>query len=114
MIDSIHLTVLLPDEVLLDEVGIAWVQAQLVDGGGIGIYPGHAPLLAETVAAPLRYADDEGEHAIDLAAGILQVDSQGVTVLTTGKGSARFDLAPTFQEVGFQRLTSWLIGGGGE
>ena len=81
--ESFHLTVLTPAEALLDVEEVAWVQARLADGGGIGIYPGHAPLLAETVAAPLRYADASGEHKIDLSAGILQVDDAGVTVFAS-------------------------------
>ena len=76
--------VLTPIKTLLDVEGVAWVQVRLADGGGIGIYPGHAPLLAETVTAPLRYANGSGEHTLDLEAGILQVDGEGVTVFTSG------------------------------
>lgn len=75
-----HLTVLTPERTLLEAEGVTQVQAQLADGGPIGVYPGHAPLLAETIAAPLRYADASGEHTIDLGAGILQVHGEGVTV----------------------------------
>jgi len=78
------LTVLTPAKTLLDVEEVAWVQAHLADGGGIGIYPGHAPLLAETVTAPLRYADRSGEHALHLEAGILQVNRDGVTIFTSG------------------------------
>jgi len=80
----LRLTVLTPAKTLLNVEGVAWVQARLADGGGISIWPGHAPLLAETVTAPLRYAGGSGEHALDLAAGILQVDHDGVTVFTSG------------------------------
>jgi F0F1-type ATP synthase epsilon subunit len=69
-----------PTQALLKAEGVAWVQARLADGSPIGIYPGHAPLLAETVVAPLRYTDASGEHAIDLGAGILQVSEESVTV----------------------------------
>jgi F0F1-type ATP synthase epsilon subunit len=82
--ELLHLTVLTPAETLLDVEEVAWAQVRLADGGGIGIYPGHAPLLAETVTAPLRYADRAGEHTLDLEAGILQVDRGGVTVLASG------------------------------
>ncbi len=84
MIKPLRLMVLTPAETLLDVAEVAWVQVQLSDGGGIGIYPGHAPLLAETVTAPLRYADELGEHALDLEAGILQVERDGVTIFTSG------------------------------
>jgi F0F1-type ATP synthase epsilon subunit len=84
MIKPLRLMVLTPAETLLDVAEAAWLQVQLSDGGGIGIYPGHAPLLAETVAAPVRYADESGEHALDLEAGILQVERDGVTIFTSG------------------------------
>lgn len=82
---SFHLTVLTPERALLETAGVTLVQAQLADGGPIGIYPDHAPLLAETVTAPLRYADASGEHTIDLDAGILQVNSEGVTVFASSR-----------------------------
>ena len=84
MIKPLRLMVLTPAETLLDAAEVAWVQVQLSDGGGIGIYPGHAPLLAETVIAPLRYADESGEHVLDLKAGILQVEHDDVTIFTSG------------------------------
>ena len=84
MIEPLRLMVLTPAETLLDVAEAAWVQVQLSDGGGIGIYPGHAPLLAETVTAPVRYADESGEHALALEAGILQVELDGVTIFTSG------------------------------
>jgi F0F1-type ATP synthase epsilon subunit len=84
VIKPLRLMVLTPAETLLDAAEVAWVQVQLSDGGGIGIYPGHAPLLAETVTALLRYADELGEHALDLKAGILQVEGDGVTIFTSG------------------------------
>lgn len=82
-----RLTVLTPERALLEVKGVIQVQAQLADGGPIGIYPGHAPLLAETVAAPLRYIDSSGKYTIDLDAGILQVDDEGVTVFARSKTS---------------------------
>ena len=82
MPEPIRLTVVTPVQTLLEAEGVAWVQASLADGGPIGIYPGHAPLLAETVTAPLRYTDASGEHMIDLNAGILQVSEKSVTVFT--------------------------------
>lgn len=89
MIKPLHLTVLTPARTLLNVEGAAWVQARLADGGGIGIHPGHAPLLAETVTAPLRYADPSGEHTLDLEAGILQIKRGGVTVFTSGPAQPR-------------------------
>lgn len=84
MTDRLHLRVWTPGETLLDVADVRWVQAQLADGGGIGIRPGHAPLLAETVTAPLRYADQAGAQALDLEAGILQIERGRVTIFTSG------------------------------
>ena len=80
----LSLKVLTPGGTLLDVPEVAWVQVQLADGGGIGIWPGHGPLLAETRTAPLRYADQTGEHVQELEAGILEISRDGVTILTSG------------------------------
>ena len=87
------------------------MQAQLSDGGPIGVYPGHAPLLAETVAAPLRYQDPSGEHALDLSAGILQVSSDGVTVFASSQTSdASLTLEVSENDERFDRLAQELLG----
>ena len=91
MFERLRLTVLTPAKTLLDVEGVAWVRARLADGGGISIWPGHAPLLAETVTAPLRYADKSGEHALGLEAGILQVDGEGVAIFTSGPAQTSED-----------------------
>jgi F0F1-type ATP synthase epsilon subunit len=83
MFPALHLRVLTPEQILLDADNVRWVQAKLADGAGIGIWPGHGPLLAETVHAPLRYADERGEHALALQAGVLRVAHGQVTVYTT-------------------------------
>jgi F0F1-type ATP synthase epsilon subunit len=74
-----------PAETLLQVEGVQWVHLRLVDGAGISIYPGHAPLLAETVAGSLRYADRSGDHGFHTRAGILQIEENHVTVFTSGE-----------------------------
>jgi F0F1-type ATP synthase epsilon subunit len=112
VIKPLHLTVLTPAETLLDVERVAWVQVQLTDGGGIGIWPGHAPLLAETVAAPLRYADALGEHAFDLDAGILQIERDGVTIFTSGPADQVVSARPPDEDqegARFDRLARALL-----
>ena len=58
------------------------MQARLADGAGIGICPSHAPLLGETVAATIRYADQVGEHTLAVEAGIMQVTRDRVTIFS--------------------------------
>ena len=64
--------------------GISGLTAQLADGS-IGILPGHAPLLAQTITAPLTFRTDSGEEEeIILDSGILLVESGKVTIFIVG------------------------------
>lgn len=84
--NPLRLTVLTPAGPLLDVSDVAWVQAQLADGGGLGIYPQHTPLLAETQTAPLRYVVAGQERQTErLEAGILRVSEGQVLLLTGGR-----------------------------
>jgi F0F1-type ATP synthase epsilon subunit len=105
-----RLQILTPAETLLEVEKAKWVHVRLADGTGLSIYPGHAPLLAETVTAPLRYADGSGEHTFDVEAGILEVDDQGVMVFTSGKPEAVESLRPSAvaEEKRFERLAREL------
>jgi len=107
MADALRLLVLTPAETLLEVAEAAWVEMPLADGAPIGIRPGHAPLLAETATGPLRYADALGEHSRDLAAGILQIDRDGVTVLTSG--GPQPSRASGADETHFKRLMEALL-----
>ena len=105
-----RLRVLTPAEALLEVEEAKWVQVRLSDGTGLSIYPGHARLLAETVTAALRYADETGERTFDVEAGIVQVENQDVTVFTSGRAEAA-EAAETLtvaQEKEFRRLAREL------
>ncbi len=79
-----RLVVRTPAETTLEVQGVTSLQVQLADGGPITILPGHAPLLAETVTAPLRYKDGDGEHSVPVNAGLLSVAREVITIYTTG------------------------------
>jgi len=110
---QLSLRILTPAETLLEVTGLNWVQVRLADGGGLGIWPNHAPLLGETVAAPLRYADVQGEHRLNLASGILQIEQNVVTIFTSGLMAEempdRPDQVPGVDEMRFDRLTRVLL-----
>jgi F0F1-type ATP synthase epsilon subunit len=113
--EPLRLTVVTPAGTLLDVPEVAWVQVLLADGGGMGIYPGHAPLLAETRAAPLRYAVAVAptiEHQTeDLEGGILQIAANQVLLLTGGPAfaPANGDLPSPEEIQQFDRLAGTLL-----
>jgi len=82
-----RLRVLTPAQRQLDVEGVRWIRVQLADGAGISIWPGHGPLLAETVQAPVRYQDSKGEHGLLVGAGILQVTSGLVSIYASSTDS---------------------------
>lgn len=110
----LHLAVMTPAGLLLDVADVAWVQAELADGGGLGVYPEHAPLLAETRPAALRYATGAGEHQTDeLEAGVLQITGGDVLLLTGGvlTGPVEIGGAPVDEAQRFDRLAGALLAG---
>ena len=111
MIKPFELIVLTPGKTIADVQEVTHVRAQLADGGGISIYPGHAPLLAETVSAPLIYIDPQGEHSLDLAAGILHIKSQTITIFTSGTTEQAEDdrQGVSEEDMRFDRLAKELL-----
>lgn len=110
MAKALELNVLTPAATLLHVSDAQWVHVRLVDGTGLSIYPGHAPLLAETVTAPLRYIDDAGEHVFSAEAGILRVDRGRVTIFTSGESEVEAAPRPSAvsEERRFKRLAREL------
>ncbi|MEA3377067.1 MAG: hypothetical protein U9R72_12815 [Chloroflexota bacterium] len=110
MARPLRLRVLTPAETLLRVERAEWVHVRLTDGTGLTVYPGHAPLLAETVTASLRYADDSGEHTFDVEAGILQIEDGDVMIFTSGRPEAAEVPKPSAvaEEKHFERLAREL------
>ena len=76
------LRILSPEGIILEAGGVLSVNVPLVDGGGIGIRPGHAPLIAETVHGNVHYQTANAEYQVDIMPGILSISSNVVTILT--------------------------------
>lgn len=53
-------------------------------GGELGIMPGHAPLIAGLIPAPVRVKHDEGETMIAVTGGFVEVQPKKITILATG------------------------------
>lgn len=87
MAEMWHLQVRSPGQVLLDVPAVSRVWARLIDGP-ITLLRGHIPLVGETAAGALRYRTVDGsEGEIGLQSGILRVDRERITVLTSGLAS---------------------------
>ncbi len=78
MSERLALTVLTPVETLLEASDVQRIRVELADNLPLVIYPGHAPLVAETIAGPLEYANE---------AGVLKILSGEVTLFTPGSGA---------------------------
>jgi F0F1-type ATP synthase epsilon subunit len=106
MTEPLHLRVMSPSKTYLDVRNVVYVSIRLADFGSIGIKPGHAPLIAETVTAPLVYRVGTEESSIDAQAGILMIEEGAVTVLTSGSGE--YEISDPGAQM-FDRLGSELI-----
>ncbi len=78
----LSLRILSPEGPILEVDGATSINVPLVDGGGIGIRPGHAPLIAETAQGPVRYQTPDEESQIEVMPGILEISNNVVTILT--------------------------------
>ncbi|HOT92381.1 MAG TPA: hypothetical protein PLJ78_08900 [Anaerolineae bacterium] len=88
MSEWLHFSVLTPEKKLLDVANVRKVSLKLADHGWLSIYPRHAPLLAETLAGPVKYTTAAGTETISLAESILQVADNLVILFTVGELTA--------------------------
>jgi hypothetical protein len=65
-------------------------------------------MLGETISAPLRYADDEGEHELELPPGLVQVQNRTVMLFLAGTDGDRV-AEPTDRVERFERLSESLM-----
>lgn len=76
-----------PGRTVLQASHVRKVRVLLADGGWLSVYPGHAPLLAETLPGPVTYVVDEETVTIELAGGIVQVGQGEVTLFADDRVS---------------------------
>ncbi|MBN1486980.1 MAG: hypothetical protein JW981_05010 [Anaerolineae bacterium] len=107
--DRLHLVVLRPGETLLDVSEVRRVRLRLQDGGWLSIYPLHAPMIAETLSGPVYYVLAGKEKSEVVAAGILQISHNTVTILTSGLLQAEAESDIQEETVRFDRLAKALM-----
>jgi len=107
----LRLIVLTPDRTLLDVTEATKVRVRLADDALLSIYPGHAPLIAETLPGPVAYDTVAGYGQLAIAEGILQVAAGEVTVLTSGLQREEPPLTTVEGDQRFDRLAKQLLMG---
>ena len=79
------LKVLTPEGMLFTKEGLDAVNIPLADGRPIGIRPGHAPLIAETMKGAIHYRFINQEDEFYLHAGVLEIREDVIMLLTAGE-----------------------------
>lgn len=77
--EQIILRIISPEEILFERQ-VRWVQVPLEDGL-LGVWPGHAPLVAMVAEGNLTFDDDHGERAFSISGGILRISPEECTIL---------------------------------
>ena len=82
MADSIHLKVITPTELVVDEQVDEVVAPGLV--GEFGILPGHVPFITTLHSGDLKYKVGNSETKIVVEGGVADVRDDVVSILTDG------------------------------
>lgn len=80
MADGIHLKVITPTELVVDEQ----VDEVVAPGeiGEFGILPGHVPFISTLHTGELKYKKGNSEHKLIVEGGIADVRDDNVSILT--------------------------------
>lgn len=105
----ISLRVLTPEGAILEIDELTSLNVPLVDGGTIGIKPGHAPLVAETTKGTVRYQTETGKKYIELHPGVLDIRDNLVLILTAGEISQTPEMLTQPAETEYERLMKTLV-----
>ncbi len=99
--EYLNLRLLSPEEVLF-EARVLWVQVPLHDGL-LGIWPGHAPLVASTARGRIRFNAGQGAQELAVGNGILRVGTEEciilVGLLTQGREGTGQDKGALFADL---------------
>jgi F-type H+-transporting ATPase subunit epsilon len=76
-----HLKVVTPDRIIIDEDEITEVYAKTTDGE-VGILPKHVPLVTPLEISVLRYVQNGQKQTVAVMGGLLTTNGQEVSVLS--------------------------------
>ena len=103
------LKILSPDGINFEKRDLQEVVVPLADGGSIGIKPGHASLIAETVRGAIRYRTELEQDSIEVLPGVLDIRDNTVIILSAGKVSQQTSVVSEAESRNFERLMQTLI-----
>ncbi|MBQ2062712.1 MAG: F0F1 ATP synthase subunit epsilon [Oscillospiraceae bacterium] len=86
MDDRIHLQIVTPAEIVVDQQA-RYVRLPL-EGGSIGVLHGHAPLLGAVTAGVLKYSCGDRDFYAAVGDGVAHVTGEEVTVLVRSAACA--------------------------
>ncbi len=121
MVRLLRFIVLTPERTLLAVDSVRRVRVRLANGTWLSLYPRHASLIAETFPGPVYYltvmndpvrGGSVREGMLDVAAGVVFVADDEVTLFTEGLASAE-EMAATWDDkeaTRFDRLARALMG----
>ncbi len=79
----LSLEILGPDGLVLQVEGLSAISLRIQNGDLVGFRPGHAPLIAATQAGVIYYRSEEQDYQFEAGAGILKMQDDQVSILTT-------------------------------
>lgn len=105
----LSLRILTPEGAIFETENLSSVTVPLVDGGSIGIRPGHAPLIAETAQGNIRYQTESENKVIELHPGVLEINNNIIIILTAGQVSQTPGFLTKVAVTEFDRLMQTLV-----
>lgn len=88
MAGIMQMDVLSPDAYVLQTDEVSYIEVQTTDGG-LGIFPGHATMVAALAQAPLKYRDGSNNtHYVFVDGGFLEIKENKATILSTAAEAA--------------------------
>ena len=106
---QLNLRIFSPDGISIEKTELTSISVPLADHGWIGIKPGHAPLIAETVRGAVRFQSELGEDSIEIHPGVLEIKDNTVIILTAGKVTKQTDFVAEPAQMDFERLMQTLV-----
>jgi len=106
---SLTLKVFTPNGLIHELTELSTINVPLANGYPIGIFPGHAPLIAGTLQGSIRYQRTKQKGEFKLDAGILSIRDNVVVIFTVGELGESEKLQPSIEEIKYNRLMERLV-----